>query len=175
MSKHRFQECCPNAENHLRLHRSWRSILVSLVVAVLVTGLVMWGSLKLSHLGLQLPLGRSKIFLPVYLLVGLILFSRPLLLMFDCTHEISCHHVRSTQGRCSLRRQFVEISFEEILGVRASQSIIERFLGVGSILVWTASAEHPDLVIKGIKDPEYYARFIGGRLDDAMIKARRQL
>lgn len=166
------QECCSNPAQHVHLHRSWRSVAFALAVGIGLTALVLWSTVQLSLFGPSLSIGSSNVVLPVFLLIGLVLISRPLLLMWDCKHEITCHHVRSTQGRCSLKRQFVEIPFEEILGVRASQTFLERLFGVGAVLIWTASAEHPDLIMKGIRDPEHYARVIGAKLDRAILAAR---
>lgn len=164
--------CCPDSAGHIHIHRSWRSVILSLVVGLIVTFATFWLSVAYSAFGPEISVSGMTFTLPVFLLVGIVAVIRPLLLMFDCQHEISCHHVRSTQGRCSLRKQFAEIAYEEILGVRASQNILERLFNVGSILIWTASAEHPDLILHGIKDPEYYARIIGSKIDRSIINER---
>jgi uncharacterized membrane protein YdbT with pleckstrin-like domain len=90
---------------------------------------------------------------------------RPVLLLFDARNEISPHHVRSVQGRLSWKRKNSEVSYENMRGVEASQNVIERILGVGTIKLWTAISDTPEIVMKGIDDPDSIAKLIQQRID----------
>jgi len=168
------EPCCENAETHVRMHRSWRSVLPQLIIGLLIAILVLVISLRFGLFATQINLGEDTVTLPLFLLILIVLSIRPLLLMFDCRHELGCHHLRSAQGIVSLKKEQVEIPFEDILGVRFTQSILERILNVGTILVWTASAEKPEVSLKGIGDPAYFARIIKDRIDQAKIKRNQK-
>ena len=122
--------------------------------------------------GLEIPvgfLGIAELTLPVWLLFLIVGLARPLMLMRDSCHYMSDHHLRSTTGMMSLRREQVNIPFEDILGVRVSQGILERIFNTGTILVWTAFADRPEVKMKGIFRPQHYADMLSARIDDALV------
>lgn len=163
----------PHSAERIRIHRSWRSVIPQLLFAFVATSSVLWASIRYDLVGPELPIGSISLLLPVALLVGLVTFARPLLLLLDCKHELGEHHLYSIKGRCSLRREYVEIPFDEMLGVRSRQTLLERILGTGSILIWTASADHADLILDGIADPERHSQMIGARIDHSAVERKQ--
>lgn len=158
---------------HIRLRRSWRSVLPEMLLAFAMALLILWLSIKYDSFGLPIPLGslglNYTLNLPLYMLVFVVFMARPLFLLYNARHEVGEHHVYSVQGIWSLKRDHVEIPFEDVLGVRYKQSLLERVLNVGNILVWTASAERPEIVMEGIGDPEEGMRLIRARLDETIL------
>lgn len=161
----------------LRISRSWRSVLPNLIFAFVAAGLVLYFSLEYDFFGFTLDFTffgkKITAVFPLFLLVLGVLLARPVFLMKDTKHILASHHLYSESGRLSLHRQHVEIAFEKMLGVRFQQNLIERALNVGSVLVWTASADRPEVVLKGIKDPEVITRTIQQRIDEIIMQKDR--
>ncbi len=164
-------ENCPFAERHVRIHRSWRSVLPQIVLAIVI-GLVVfvissdtgfcWVTVDFSSLGLGGPFT-----LHLAPLIVAVLIARPIFLMKDCRHELRCTELRSIHGRVSFRQTRIDITFQDILGARVSQSIPDRLLNVGDIIVWTASAARPEIVMRGIGNPNHYCGLIVHRIREA--------
>ena len=57
-----------------------------------------------------------------------------------------------------------------MLGVRFQQNLLERALNVGTVLVWTASADRPEVVMKGVRDPDVITRIIQQRIDEIIMQ-----
>jgi uncharacterized membrane protein YdbT with pleckstrin-like domain len=91
-------------------------------------------------------------------------FTRGIYLMCNFRHEVGPSHLTSAQGLSSLSKDCVAVPLRDILGVRTVQSTMERMLGVGSIVIWTASADRPEIVMQGIARPVRVAALISERV-----------
>jgi uncharacterized membrane protein YdbT with pleckstrin-like domain len=155
------------------IHRSIRSLAPQVLTAFALAGITYLIIDRGYPSSLRLPIGSlGEIALPVWALVLLVFIARPLAFMFDCKYRISEHHVRCEWGRLSLKREEVEIAFENLKGVKMEQGLLERLLNVGSIIGWTGFPEEPDLVMHGIADPKSVLKLIGGRVDKAKLEQR---
>lgn len=167
--------CCEDGSNHIKIHRSWRSVYPELFFALIIslTTYRVLAYYEIASVPLDLAqLGLSgQIKLPLPLLIFLVLIARPVALMFNCQHELGCHHAKTVTGLTSFKREQVEVPYEDVLGVRFNQRFLERFLDVGTILAWTASADQPELVMNGIGEPEQVAKLIKDKMDHALIEA----
>jgi len=61
-----------------------------------------------------------------------------------------------------ISKQYTEISMGSLRSVRVTQSLLQRMLNAGNIAVYTAGDE-PEMVIKGLPDPEAVREHIKGR------------
>ena len=165
-----------NSQNSVVLSRSWRSLaprfISALVISAVVLDLTSGGPLFGPQISLPIFEHGLAVTLPTALLIFLVLMSRPLFLLIDSRFEVSEHHVRASCGRCSPRKVDIELTYEEIQGVRLTQTIFERLLNVGTIFVWTAMAERPELTMGGIANPKRIVRLIGDGVDRARIGQR---
>ncbi len=156
---------------------SWRCNLPELIVGLTIVIIVATKTYGTAYYGLSLSaelLGTDQdILLPLHLLLLAVVIARPLFWHFDSKHVLGSHHIYSITGRCSLKKERIELSFEDILGVRSNQTIIERILGVGSILVWTASSENPEITMRGIANPEDVVQQIRMTMDQSKINDKK--
>lgn len=159
----------------LRFSRSWRSLIPNFIAALilLLVGLYVTAYYEYSILSVPLIIGESEysLRLPVFLLVVIVVLIRPIISLYDCSYEVSDHHLRIIRGRFSFRLKTQEFAFEDLMGVQVSQSVLERLFGVGSIQVGSRS-NLINLRLNGVKSPEYYAKEISKHIDNARIAER---
>ena len=60
-----------------------------------------------------------------------------------------------------LSKQYVEISLHSVRTVRVSQSLLQRIMNAGDVTIFT-SGDAPELVIKGLPDPDAVREHIKG-------------
>lgn len=165
-------------KTHVRLRRSWRSVIPGMLFALLMAILVLWLSIQYDVYGITFPLGflglNYNFTFPLYVFVFIVFMARPIFTLYNCRHEIGEHHVYSVQGIWSLKRDHVEIPFEDILGVRYKQTILQRIFDVGDILVWTANADRPEIVMEGIGEPEEGMHIIRSRIDQTILSEKHK-
>lgn len=156
----------------LQIHRSWRSVIPHFAAAFAITAAAYWLSAYLSidraRFDIRLWDQDMTLNLPFFLIFLLVLCARPIFLMRDSRHDIAHNHLRSRSGIFSFRSVGVEVPLQDILGLRVIQSPFERFFNVGTIIAWTASADHPDVEMEGIGKPYEMA----ARLSDQIEKIR---
>lgn len=155
--------------------RSWRSLLIEFAVATVISviGFGLTRRFPELNLEIELPLGEQGVLihLPVFLLISLFLFVRPLVMLVDAHYEVSEHHLRVFRGKLSLTRKMEEFAFEDLIGVQVSQSILDRLLRIGSIRVGSRTP-HIEILMRGVPHPQRYAELISRRIDAARVKGR---
>ena len=164
---------CPNAARHQRIHRSILSVFPGLITGIFISAVLFeLGSQSETFFGftLSVPIGGvdTDIALPVALLILLVTISRPLLLMLDERHELRCQRLRSITGICSLKKEEVEIPYVDILGVRTSETLIDRLLGIGTVIAWTSVGNRPEIKMEGVRHPEQVVDMVGLRIQEAL-------
>lgn len=148
------------------IHRAFRTVLPPLVIGLVLAWLIQY--LPSKPLGVHLSLNEidgDSMFFPLSMLIIVLAVVRSISVWFDSSYCISPHHIYETTGRCSLKRQHVELAFEDVRGVRSEQSLLQRLLGVGAVVVWTASANAPAVIMRGIYQPDRIVSLIQARLD----------
>lgn len=61
-----------------------------------------------------------------------------------------------------INKQYTEISMASLRSVRVNQSLLQRILKAGNLEVYTAG-DRPELVIKGLPNPDRIREFIKGQ------------
>lgn len=61
-----------------------------------------------------------------------------------------------------INKQYTEVNMSSIRTVRVSQSLLQRILNAGDIAIFTAG-DQPELVIKGLPNPEEIREHIKGQ------------
>lgn len=165
-----------NLKKIYRFHYSPQAAIIPLTLAFIISLLVAVFTYNTQLFALYLPLEQiglqGTLSLPLFLLTGGVIGIRPVVKWLDTAYEISEHHVRAVWGRVSLKRRQEEIPFETIRGVRVEQHLIERFLNCGSIVIWTSFVEHPDIIMKGVAKPSFYAKILHDRIDNMQVERK---
>lgn len=61
-----------------------------------------------------------------------------------------------------INKQYTEISMSSLRSVRVNQSLLQRILSAGNVEVYTAG-DDPELVIKGMPNPDKIREYIKGQ------------
>jgi membrane protein YdbS with pleckstrin-like domain len=154
-------------EPPVAIHRSWRSLVVQFPYRIWLIGLPLCVSMGYSASMLEggsvaALLNRSCLLISI--LIVMLTAVRMLWVWLDCRHYVSLTHLTSISGLSLWGKDRTDIPFQDIMGVRTNQSTLERVLNVGAIIVWTASVERPDIIMKGIGSPERVARMLRQRI-----------
>ncbi len=167
---------CPHCDQHYVLYRSWLSLIPNLVLFFFLCFLSVFVSNIFPETIFRVPVellgGRYEIQMPITGLILAIAFIRPLILVYDAHHEIKCHHLSTTTGILSFRKKFAEIRFGYARGVEVHQGIIDRIFNVGDILVGSAMTAEPEVIMKGIYNPDYYAAVIEDKVEQVREEAK---
>ncbi len=143
-------------------HPSWRSILdfyVKGLVIILVAG-VMGGLItRVTGRSVNIPIVAAVVAagLVLMLLGGLL---RRLRTTYTITNRRLTIHIGI------LSRELHECRLERVQNVNATQSIVERGLGIGTVDFDTAGSSEFDFKFRGVEDPQQIVRTVDRALQD---------
>lgn len=135
-------------------------VLLGLIDLVLIAGAVV-GGLALGGLGLLITV-------PAAAIVSLLLFAYPVLRLRSRRYKITNYRIDYEQGLLSKSIDTLELWHVEDIAFR--QSLSDRILGVGTIIVLSHDDTMPQLEMKGLPDP----RRLFDLLKQRVISVKRQ-
>ncbi len=147
------------------LYRSWRSQVLLLLFTVATSVIAAWLSITFPHSvvrGEVISISGYTLYLslPIFWLVpcGLFLFS--IFRLYDAKFVFDDDGVETVKGLLSLTKTACRVSYEDIRGLESDQTLLERFLVVGSVDIGTAGSSAMELHIDAIYDPLAVKRFL---------------
>lgn len=133
--------------------------IVGIVGSRAVPGTVMAGSL--------FSLGDTTYFLhlPLLSLPAGAMLAKILIHIYDAKYIIDEHGVEAQIGLVSLNLRQPRLRWEDIRGVEPNQTIWERILGIGTVLVGSAMTQEVEVQMSGVANPRAIQLLIGGERD----------
>jgi hypothetical protein len=159
--------------DYITIHRSWRSLWKSWVLAIILGAITIYLTGNFDGLTLPVYISDSAFELPVLGLIWLFVIARPLILLRDCEYVISPHHIRAVHGKASVRLESREYAYEDLIGVKVSTSVMGRALNFGDVIIGSKDSNAGSLELTGIANPQRYLAIISSRIDSARIEERR--
>ncbi len=146
---------------------TWRSQTILLVTYAMLCVLSIVGSRYLTVLvikGRLLSIGAADLYLhlPLLALVPAFVLSKILINVYDAKYIIDEMGVEAQVGLVSLSLRQPRLRYEDIRGVEPNQTIVERLLGIGSLLIGSAMTQDVEIVMEGIANPRAVQRLING-------------
>lgn len=149
---------------------TWRSQLVNLcmffilsVIAIVVSKYVPLLTIKGSLFSLW---GRTYyLHLPVLTLFPAAMLGKILINIYDAKYIIDERGVEAQIGLVSLQLRQPRLRWEDIRGVEPNQTIWERLLGIGTVLVGSAMTQDVEIVMAGVANPRAIQLLIGAERD----------
>lgn len=156
---------------------TWRSQILNLailfvlfILTVVITryipALVVAGSL--------FKIGGTTFFLylPILTLLPGAMLGKILINMYDAKYIIDEQGVEAQIGLVSMNLRQPKLRWEDIRGVEPNQTIWERLLGIGSVLIGSAMTQDVEIVMSGVANPRAIQLLIGGERDRKLKELR---
>ena len=149
---------------------TWRSQLFPLIGFFVLCIISVWASNEVSWLtvrGRLFSVGNTEYWLdlPILTLLPAVLLGRILLYMYDAKYIIDDGGVEAQIGLVSLHLRQPRLRWEDIRGVEPNQTLWERILGIGSVLVGSAMTNDVEIVMEGVANPRAIQLLIGTERD----------
>lgn len=109
--------------------------------------------------------------LPLLILLPGFVLGKILIYMYDSKYIIDERGVEAQIGLVSLSLRQPRLRYEDIRGVEPIQTLWERMLGIGGVMVGSAMTQDVEIVMEGVANPRGIQLLIGGERD----KRLRQL
>jgi membrane protein YdbS with pleckstrin-like domain len=138
--------------------RSWLSEL-RLLSLYAITG---WLSIYFSSLiplsiirGEILRLGNLQIFLslPLFFFIPFGIISVALFRLYNVRYSLNANGVEARIGVLWTSQQVVRVRYEDIVGVEARQTLLQRTLGIGDLELASAATAGTEIILVGIGSP----------------------
>ena len=151
---------------------AWRSQLLELFALAILSWLCIWGShyeyLRFTVVpGELFRIGDTAIYLylPLLSLLPGFLLTKILFFVYNSKYIIDERGVEAQVGLVSLSLRQPRVRYEDIRGVEPVQNILERLLGIGTVLIGSAAQQDVEIVMTGIPNPRGIQLLIQGERD----------
>lgn len=152
------------------LHKVWRSeverliIFACLCIAAVVLSHFLPGTLIRGEI---ITIGSTKIWftLPLFALMPLTALGDLLARIYDVRYTLSAEGIESREGIVSLSQRVTRIRFEDIRLIEVDQTLLQRFLGVGNVIIGTAATDTVEVRMRGIEAPAEIQRMVQAERD----------
>ena len=168
----------PSQNDNIRLryyfHPTWRSQILSLLgfFALCFVSIYFSDVPFMIIKGRLFTIGSTTYFLhlPMLALLPAILLGRILIHMYDARMIIDERGVEEQVGLVSLNLRQPRLRWEDIRGVEPNQTLWERFLGIGTVLIGSAMTTDVEIVMTGVDNPRGIQLLIQGERDRHLKK-----
>jgi uncharacterized membrane protein YdbT with pleckstrin-like domain len=103
--------------------------------------------------------------LPLFALMPLIAFGDLISRIYDVRFTLSAEGIEARVGIVSLKQTVTRIRFEDIRLIEIDQSLLERFLDVGNVLIGTAATDSIEVYMEGMVAPAEIQRMVQAERD----------
>ena len=162
------------------LRPTWRSQLHNIVYFILCSVLCVWLSQDylswsvVSNTVLKLFGVKTKFYLPLLTLVPGYFLGRILLTIYDSRYIIDSKGVEAQMGLVSMSLRQPRLRFEDIRGVEPNQTLVQRILGIGDLLVGSAMTFEVEIIMEGIANPRGVQQLINRERDKHLRSLGKQ-
>lgn len=156
---------------------TWRSQLLNLLGFFVLCVICIWASHTIPYLVVPGPLfsifGTTVyLYLPVLVLLPGWMLGKILINIYDAKFIIDETGVEAQIGLVSFSLRQPRLRWEDIRGSEPQQTIWERILGIGSVLVGSAMTQDVEIVMSGVANPKAIQLLIQGERDRRLRELR---
>ena len=147
------------------IYPAWRAKLLPLVMFFIACALVVELSWNYSFLVIRLGLltfdqTRFYIQLPVLIFFPAYFLIRIFFFVFNARYLIDDQGVEAQVGLVSLKLRQPRIRYEDMSGIEIDQTLFQRLLGIGTVLVGSASGDEMEIKMVGVPNPHRIQKII---------------
>jgi len=103
--------------------------------------------------------------LPYLILIPGALLGKVLWVIYNSKYIVDERGVEAQVGLVSLNLRQPRLRYEDIRGVEPNQTIIERILGIGTVLIGSAMTSEVEIAMRGVANPRAIQLLIQGERD----------
>ena len=149
---------------------TWRSqifLLIAFVILCLLTIQVSQMTNFAIISGPLLTIGDTTylLSLPYLILIPGAILAKVLWVIYNSKYIVDERGVEAQVGLVSLNLRQPRLRYEDIRGVEPNQTIIERILGIGTVLIGSAMTSEVEISMKGVANPRAIQLLIQGERD----------
>ena len=149
---------------------TWRSQFIYLCAFFAFSLIAIWASTMIPLTVIQgklFSIGGTVYYLslPLLALIPGTILGKILLNIYDAKYIIDERGVEAQVGLVSLSLRQPRLRWEDIRGVEPNQTIWERILGIGTVLVGSAMTNEVEISMEGVANPRAIQLLIGGERD----------
>ena len=166
---------------HIRycFHPTWRSQIFPLIGYFITCVLCVWISGKVPSTVIKGPLfsvfgSMLYLHLPLLVLIPGLVLGKVLIYMYDSKYIIDERGVEAQIGLVSMSLRQPRLRYEDIRGVEPVQTLWERIIGIGGVLIGSAMTQDVEIVMEGVDNPRAIQLLIGGERDKSTKKMQQQ-
>lgn len=158
-------------------HPTWRSQFANLFLFFVLCGLCVYASGAIPWLvipGKLFTWDKTTVMLhfPVLTLIPGYVLGKILIRVYDAKYIIDEGGVEAQVGLVSFNLRQPRLRWEDIRGSEPQQTIMERVLGIGTVLVGSAMKEDVEIVMSGVANPRAIQLLIQGERERRMQELR---
>ena len=147
------------SEERVVIRKVWRSELprVVLIVLLMIIAPVLSRSFPGSVVtGELFTLFGTKVYLslPLWWLLPAVLLLEAAWRVYNVRYVIDEEGIESWQGILSLRQNITHVRHDDVRSIETDQTVIERILDVGEVLIGTAATGDVEVVLQGVPSPK---------------------
>ncbi len=156
---------------------TWRSQLMNLVGFLILCVLCVITSRAVPALvipGKLFTIGKTTYFLyfPILTLIPMYLLGKILIKVYDAKYIIDEGGVEAQIGLVSFNLRQPRLRWEDIRGSEPQQTIWERVLGIGSVLIGSAMTQDVEITMSGVANPRAIQLLIQGERERRLHELR---
>jgi uncharacterized membrane protein YdbT with pleckstrin-like domain len=153
------------------ISKTWRSeiprlivFFVSIISAPILTEIFPGSIVR----GPIFTLGDSTVFLslPLYWLTPLTALFELIAKIYNVRYYIDSQGIESWDGILSIRQVITRVRHEDIRSIETDQSLLERFLDIGTVAVGTAATSGIEIALRGVDSPKKLQQFLQAERDE---------
>ena len=168
-----------NAPIRYVFYPTWRSQFLNLSLYFILCVLAIWGSQSIGASvvrGKLFGIGSTALFLdlPLLMLLPGFMLGKILINIYDAIYIIDSRGVEAQIGLVSMSLRQPRLRWEDIRGVEPNQTLWERILGIGSVLIGSAMTQDVEIIMEGVSNPRAIQLLIGGERDKRLHDLRQQ-
>lgn len=165
---------------HIRyyFYPTWRSRILQLIGLALTSVFAIYVSefFPLTVIkGKLFSIGDTVVYLhlPLVVLLPGIVLGKILIYMYDAKYIIDERGVEAQIGLVSLSLRQPRLRYEDIRGVEPIQTLLERLLGIGGVLIGSAMTQDVEIVMEGVANPRGIQLLIGTERDKRLTEMKQ--
>lgn len=164
---------------HVRyyFYPTWRSQIIMLIWFLLLCGGVVWLCRQFPNFpvvitGKLFVIGDTVWYLslPLPILIPGFVLGKILLYMYNSKFIVDERGVEAQIGLVSLNLRQPRLRYEDIRGIEPQQTLWERILGIGSVLIGSAMTQDVEITMAGVPNPRAIQLLISGERDRRLKK-----